>query len=512
MKFTEAELNLGKFRSSDLIVDLESGLLEKEGETLVLPDLTWKAFCCLIRQQGAVVSVDQVIQSVWGDVAVSNETVSQRIKLLRRELGDSVHEPQYIETIRNRGFRWIPELEKVDFVSTQRNFKPLKVVGIILLLMLFVGWLGQEYFRPSQTPSNEVVDRGFEYLSRLNREDNQIAMNLFEAALAKKPQDYAALIGLSFAKTHNASKFNFPMSVAVEGEEIANRALQVSATAEGYHALAFSQDAQGRITEAIESYEKALELAPNSASILGSAAYLYQVRGNLARALEYGLASHELDSTVPFSEVQIASTYHLLEQDELAHHWLSRGILLKPDNVFIHSVSAEIGFALGSRKDVEEALGRAKSMGIQRPELHLVTGLNAVSDHDMELAKKSFALADANSGGRQSGAAYLIWLRILEGDQEAIKSAGEWLDSQTESEDPEHHLLRAGLILSMGRKLESLRSLDAAIEAGFRDWRFLNKHPMFLPFKGNEDYLQRLDTMRHLVATELRSLGIEPQS
>ena len=394
----------------------------------------------MIRQQGAIVSVDQVIHSVWGDVPVSNETVSQRIKLLRRELGDSVNEPQYIETIRNRGFRWIPELEKVDSVPTQRTFKLLKVIGVILFLTMFVGWIDQGYFRPTPAPSNEVVDRGFEYLSRLNRDDNQIAMNLFEAALAKNPQDSDALVGLSFAKTHNASKFNFPMSAAVEGEEVAIRALQIDQTAEGFHALAFSQDAQGRITEAIENYETALKLAPNSASLLGSVAYLYQVRGNLARALEYGLASHEIDSSVPFSEVQIASTYHLLEQDELAQQWLDRGLLLKPDNVFIHSVTAEIAFALGHRQTIEEALNRAKAMRIQRPELHLVTGLVAFIDGDIELAKSSFVLADENSGGRQSGAAYLIWLGLLNGDQEASKAAEEWLDSQPESEDPEHHL------------------------------------------------------------------------
>ena len=55
--------------------------------------------------------MDELVTTVWGEKGASNETATQRIKLLRKALGDNGQKPQYVSTARNRGFRWLPEVK-----------------------------------------------------------------------------------------------------------------------------------------------------------------------------------------------------------------------------------------------------------------------------------------------------------------------------------------------------------------------------------------------------------------
>jgi Tol biopolymer transport system component/DNA-binding winged helix-turn-helix (wHTH) protein len=65
----------------------------------------------LAESAGEVVTRDELLTKVWGDVVVGEETVTVTISQLRRLLGDDARQPRYIETIRKGGYRLVAAVE-----------------------------------------------------------------------------------------------------------------------------------------------------------------------------------------------------------------------------------------------------------------------------------------------------------------------------------------------------------------------------------------------------------------
>lgn len=511
MKLPETDMKKGRMSAADLVIDFEAGIVEKDGQTLILSDLTWRTLCCLAHRRGAVVTLDELIKSVWGDMDITNETVSQRIKLLRRELGDDGQNPRYIGTVRNRGFRFLPSIESAEPRIFKKAYPPLFVLTIVAIVV--VGFA--IYLRPAaiKAPENSeielarIIERAKEYLSRLSDEDNQIAISLYEEALRRDGDNHGAIVGLSFAFTHNATKFNYPLEWALRGERLARQAIEIETNARAYHALAFTFDAQGQIDEALRYYEMALSLDPDNAATLSSAAYLYQVRGQLARSIEYGMRAHRLNPDIAFTEVQIAASLHLLERDAEASEWVEQGLLMKPDNVFIHSVKANILFSHGRKEDALRTIERAIEIGIDRPELFILQGLIAIIDERTDDARNSFLAANSISPSRHPGDPYIVWLDLLSGvnvvgTEAQIIIASVIEDQNAGIADPSTLLVVAGLYAAMKDEDAALAVLNEAVDAGHRDWRMIKRHPMFTSLHTDHRFEVVLDRMRTLVSAE----------
>ncbi len=509
MKSDEANMKRGVLAAADLIIDFDAGTIEKDGRILVLPDLTWRTLCCLAGRRGAIVSIEELIQSVWGDREITNETVTQRIKLLRRELGDDGQNPRYIGTVRNRGFRFLPETTSPKAPQFSNNFSFSGKLTVAALLVAAFATAGLYYQfsnspAPKQTETElaRIIARGNEYLSRLQHDDNQLAISLFEQALERDNDNQRALIGLSFAASHNSSKFNYPLEWAVRSETLARKAITLGQSAQAYHALAFALDAQGRTDDAIIYYEKGRSLVPDNAAITGSTAYLYQVRGQLARALEYGLTAHTLNPDIAFSEVQVAATLHLLERDTEASEWIARGLTLKPDNVFIYSAKANIQFALGNDDELIETIHQATANGVERPELYVMQGLVAARAGRLDDARSSFLMANDISPSRKTGKPYRIWVDVMSGADNAQTEAQLWVSHIKSTDSPATLLVAAGLHTSLDEQDLAIETLSSAVDAGYRDWRTLSGHPMFSNLHNSPSFATVLDRIRSLVQDE----------
>jgi DNA-binding winged helix-turn-helix (wHTH) protein len=64
----------------------------------------------LMNKAPALVSIDDLLDAVWGRNALSPSAVPQAIRELRRALGDDAQAPTYIETRHKLGYRWLPEV------------------------------------------------------------------------------------------------------------------------------------------------------------------------------------------------------------------------------------------------------------------------------------------------------------------------------------------------------------------------------------------------------------------
>jgi DNA-binding winged helix-turn-helix (wHTH) protein len=83
------------------------------------------ALALLVREAGKLVSKDRFLDEVWRGVPVTDEALTQCIKMLRRQLGDDAARPRYIETVPKHGYRFI---EPVAWVENDRSAEPVPSV------------------------------------------------------------------------------------------------------------------------------------------------------------------------------------------------------------------------------------------------------------------------------------------------------------------------------------------------------------------------------------------------
>lgn len=84
------------------------------GEVLVeLNSRYFDALLLLLQHPGTLLSKERFLQEVWQGLPVTDEVLTQCIKTLRRQLGDSAKQPHLIETIPKHGYRFIAAVKCV---------------------------------------------------------------------------------------------------------------------------------------------------------------------------------------------------------------------------------------------------------------------------------------------------------------------------------------------------------------------------------------------------------------
>ncbi|MCH8060386.1 MAG: winged helix-turn-helix domain-containing protein [Proteobacteria bacterium] len=122
-------------RVGDLDFDRRRQTVRRHGVLLDIPDLSFRLFEALIDHAPDRVGKDELIREVWGDVVVGDETLAQRVRLLRQALGDGSQAPRYIASVRGRGYRLICSVAPADADESRaasRSFWPIGVATIVL--------------------------------------------------------------------------------------------------------------------------------------------------------------------------------------------------------------------------------------------------------------------------------------------------------------------------------------------------------------------------------------------
>ena len=102
-----------KWRIGSYIACSDSDMLYGEGVQHKLERRAMEALVLLCANAGQVVKKDELIEGVWGRLAVSDHSVAMVISQLRRAFRDDARAPRYIETITKRGYRLIATCEAV---------------------------------------------------------------------------------------------------------------------------------------------------------------------------------------------------------------------------------------------------------------------------------------------------------------------------------------------------------------------------------------------------------------
>ncbi|WP_417450398.1 winged helix-turn-helix domain-containing protein [Kordiimonas sp.] len=497
----------------DLRVDTVNKRVVREGELIEFSDLTARLFFTLAEISPEPASAAQLSEKVWDGAFVSDETIAQRIKLLRQALGDSARAPRYIETIRGRGYRLVPQSAKTRIVRLKPQFLALGAV----LGALF---LGAVYFVRQETPVPEqdvlaaagvdadmLLTQAQRYLAGHRPDDVDAAIDLYRRALAMWPEDGRVQVGLSFALSTRATKVSGEESDALEAEKLARAAVAVSAqNGLSWHALGYALDAQGRVDDALTSYLHAFRLDPDDRAAASSAAYLLAIRGRYYEALKLQVTVLGGTDQLRYGDLQIAEALDLLGYALAAARWRNKAVLLNPGDLVI--TGGAIISALRQHK-TEEAERLYQTLApdmLKTSKGQRLLGTIRLAQGRLEDAKEIFAGSDKLMHAAIASMLGDGSVPVQLSAPDSVTWPGQYFDE-------------ACVLAARGEVAAAINTLGQAVDLGWRDGARFAMVPFFADLSDNAAFLairQRIaeDTafQRELLKSDealMAALGIE---
>jgi len=116
------------FRLGQWRVDPALDEISRDGRTVKLEPRTMQVLVCLAERPGEVVSINQLLDVVWKDLVVTQDSVYQAVAVLRRALGDDPRDPTYIANVLRRGYRLVAPIE-VDAQTPDPVQPPAKLAA-----------------------------------------------------------------------------------------------------------------------------------------------------------------------------------------------------------------------------------------------------------------------------------------------------------------------------------------------------------------------------------------------
>ena len=112
------------FRFADIEVSEIELRVIRSGEPLAIEPKALRVLICLLRHAGHLVSKEDLLTAVWGDTAVTDNSLSRAVASLRRTLNDDPHNPHFIETVSSSGYRFICPVENGPDAAVTNHPEP----------------------------------------------------------------------------------------------------------------------------------------------------------------------------------------------------------------------------------------------------------------------------------------------------------------------------------------------------------------------------------------------------
>jgi TolB-like protein/DNA-binding winged helix-turn-helix (wHTH) protein/Tfp pilus assembly protein PilF len=162
-------------------LDTANHLLWRDGDRVSLTPKSFDVLAYLVEHVGRVVTQDEILEALWPETYVNPEVLRKNIQEIRKALGDLPDNPEFIETLPKRGYRFIapvtdedaaepdlptslPREERAREESVGTEVTPLDLeshaekrmlwkFAIIPVLFVAVAAIGA-YFRPGRSAAN----------------------------------------------------------------------------------------------------------------------------------------------------------------------------------------------------------------------------------------------------------------------------------------------------------------------------------------------------------------------
>jgi len=105
------------FRSADVEVREREFSILKAGEVLPVEPKAFRLLLILLKNPQKLIPKEELLNAVWGETTVSENSLTRSIALLRKLLGDEARDPRFIETVATVGYRWVCRVEVSEDAS-----------------------------------------------------------------------------------------------------------------------------------------------------------------------------------------------------------------------------------------------------------------------------------------------------------------------------------------------------------------------------------------------------------
>ena len=123
--------------------DISRSELSDDTRTSKLEPLAFAFLMELVDHAGQVVSREQVLEKVWDNRVVSDDSIRKVVKKLRDAFDDDARNPRYIKTLPLKGYSLLVKPQKPGTHQRVVHPKWLAVLGIMLVLIVSVFWQTQ---------------------------------------------------------------------------------------------------------------------------------------------------------------------------------------------------------------------------------------------------------------------------------------------------------------------------------------------------------------------------------
>jgi len=511
-----------RYAIGECLLDVDAATLQRDGQPIPLTGLTFDLLVCLARHAPAVVSRDTLLDEVWRDANVGEETLKQRVRLLRKTLGDDSKAPTFVATVRGKGYRLIPKVARIAAggPTRQRESRPMTrrlAVFAVVAMVIAAGWVVAWRWQPGPSPESlsaqpnamELYERGRLYYRRYLPKANTMAIELLLQALEADP---------GFAKAHALLSRAYSQQPKLgngywgkQAKAAAQKAIDLDGEeADGYVALGVYYDVAGKPQKGIQAYKQALDRRPDYGDAWSNAACDFLVLGQLVEAATWNAKGLRLNPEGHFGKVQMGDILRLLGREAEAAAWLEKAVALQPDNIFARTSLSKLRMLnrdwSGALSLFDRNFQDPSNQGLAdfgRGLVYFFKGdLEAAKPffqaaNDMDLRESSYRLALIDQLAGTPGAA----VRVAEVEAEIAKIVASGVRF------PANEVRLATLAAVDGRPEEAMTWLKTACERGFTDVSWLENDPALASVKGRGDFRDLIGALEARLAAMRARLG-----
>src|SRR5215471_16364348 len=102
------------FNFADVEVREREFCIARNGEVFSVEPKAFRVLLFLLRNPHKLITKEELLDAVWSDTAVSENSLTRSIALLRKLLGDNTHEPRYIATVPTVGYRFLHDVRVAE--------------------------------------------------------------------------------------------------------------------------------------------------------------------------------------------------------------------------------------------------------------------------------------------------------------------------------------------------------------------------------------------------------------
>ncbi|MCX7553365.1 winged helix-turn-helix domain-containing protein [Marinicella sp. S1101] len=174
-----------KYQFLGFTLDSKKQALFFQGKEIEITKTNYQVLLLFLQKQGEVITKEQIIDEVWNDKIVTQNSIDQAISKIRKTFAE--HDDRtIIKTAYGKGFQWIPEVILVTSSEPEqkenRGLKWATILPVLALLTWF--FFNQETSMAEQVPPQPVLwlqtDNNNQEQNWLDNSSQQLLQKLFK--------------------------------------------------------------------------------------------------------------------------------------------------------------------------------------------------------------------------------------------------------------------------------------------------------------------------------------------